>query len=805
MKQKYQLKQLSLVIASLFIVATPAIYAADNDKTSSTDVGKITVEGKEGGQATGLIQPEETPKARSSVNRDYIEKQSSTTNPFQLLNLMPGVNTYDVDGTGLFGGTIRVRGFNSDQMGFTVNGAPVNDSGNFAVYPQEYTDSENLCEVFVTQGSADTEAPHVGASGGNIGMSICVPEDKRRFRLLDSTGSNSLNKYYARYDSGLVLNNSFKFFISYSKAQADKFKGAGHADREHTDFNSRINMDNGSYIDTALMYNKAINNNYLALTKNQINQYGWNYDYGTVRPVHQPAVNGTAQNDTTYAPNANIFSGQNLGYYDYSLNPFKNLIYTMNGHFVLTSKSAIDVLPYFWYGYGTGGNELKTLSEGTGSTQLGGGVQDINGDGDTKDKVFVYSGSVTKTYRPGVTAKFTQQLDDQKIMLGLWLERARHQQTAPYTTIQANGNPTDVWLDSSTDYITTANGAVLNNGRNTMTINTGKSVFGQDTISLLQDKLTVQVGGRYSSIKRDLTNNPSIGSPGYYEISKDYSAFLPSLGLRYQLSEADSIFTNIAKDFKAPSNSVLMSLMSGGTYVNGVYTGGTMRQPAVDKETSVNLDVGIRHTSDKWTSSATVFLTQFKNRIATAYDANENVNTDYNVGDSTSRGFELESGYALTKNWNVYGSLSYIKTHMDSNIQWTATAQLPTAGKELPDTPNWLSGLNIQYTDANWYVFTQAKYTGKRYTTLVNDDAIGGYTTVNLGGGYKFDTFAWVKNPTIKFNVNNLFDSKYLSLNSGSGSGFTTNATAVNGIAASLPSFYTSPPRTFSITLMADF
>ena len=161
---QFKVTRLSLLISGLFIAASPLAHAAD-----TSDVGKVTVQGDAGGgQSTGLIQQEESAKARSSVDRGYIEKQSSTGNPYQMINLLPGVNSYDQDGTGLFGGNVRVRGFNSDQLGFTINGAPVNDSGSFAVYPQEYTDAENLCNIFVTQGSTDTEAPHVGASGGNI-------------------------------------------------------------------------------------------------------------------------------------------------------------------------------------------------------------------------------------------------------------------------------------------------------------------------------------------------------------------------------------------------------------------------------------------------------------------------------------------------------------------------------------------------------------------------------------------------------------------------------------------------------------
>ncbi|KAF1044247.1 MAG: Ferric enterobactin receptor [Herbaspirillum frisingense] len=803
-----KLTRLSLLISGLFMAGAPAAFA------QTTDVGTVTVQGNGGtAAATGLIQAEESPKARSSVNRDYMEKQSPTGNPYQMINLLPGVNTYDNDGSGLFGGNIRVRGFNSDQLGFTINGAPVNDSGSYAVYPQEYTDAENLYSIFVTQGSTDTEAPHVGATGGNIGMTTCAPEDKRRFRVTNAFGSNSLWKRFVRFDSGKLFDDKFKFFVSYSKTTADKFKGPGGAIKDHVDFGANLDLGQGSFVNGSFLYNKAVNNNYRSLTKAQIAQFGPGYDFGSRAPVHATPVAGTAQNDTTLAANSSI-AGDN--YYAYSLNPFENWLATVNAHFQLSPTSSVDIDPYFWYGFGTGGNQLQTVKEGgvAGASQLGGGARDVNGDGDRLDTVYAYEGSRTKTFRPGVTIKFNQQIDNHKLMAGYWYERARHQQTGPFSRIDSNGNISDMWQDTPDLWLRNADGSVLQY-RDTMTISTGKSAFLQDSISMLNDKLNVQVGARYSSIDRDFTNYPSTGSTGgatasnssagFYTVKKSYSDLLPSLGVRFQLDERQSVFFNAAKNFKAPGNFSYFGLLSGGSIVGGQLVGATQRDVPVDKETSWNYDLGYRYNTDKWMFSSSLFFIDYKNRIASAYNPVTASKTDFNVGDSTSKGFELESGYALTRNLSLYGSLSYIKSKMKDDMRNSATQYLPTADKEFPDTPNWLSGLSLQYQQDGWYVFGQAKYTGKRYSTLVNDDSLGGYTLFNAGAGATFASTSWMKNPTVRLNVFNLFDKKYLNLNGGSGSQFTTNAYPVNGISGSDPTFYIGAPRTFTVTLTADF
>ena len=80
-----------------------------------------------------------------------------------------------------------MRGMNSDQIGLSMDGIPINDSGNYAVYPNLLGDAENLEEVFVTQGSSEADGPHIGSSGGNIGLATRRPaKDFRRFRQADA-------------------------------------------------------------------------------------------------------------------------------------------------------------------------------------------------------------------------------------------------------------------------------------------------------------------------------------------------------------------------------------------------------------------------------------------------------------------------------------------------------------------------------------------------------------------------------------------------------------------------------------------
>lgn len=761
----------------------------------SSTVEKITVTGEGDKLGTGLMVDEDAPKARSTVTKAMLDKQRSGSNPFQALSYLPGVNASSVDATGLFGGNLRVRGFNSDQMGFTINGAPVNDSGNFAVYPQEYTDSENLCEMFITQGATDTEAPHVGASGGNVGMSTCGPRDQAGGRVAVSLGQLNYRRVFLRGDTGRI--GDAKAFLSYSKSQADKWKGPGKADRDHIDAGAEYTLGNTRF-NASLLYNRAINNNIGSMTLATLAAQGYFADFSDTPPQHAAPVAGKADKDVN--PPA--------AYYGYALNPFENYLLTAGAHVQLSPQLRVDVEPYFWYGYGTGGVQQTTLGESSGGTRLKGGLADINGDGDTLDTVIVYRGSVTETHRPGLTAKLSYTLDNHHLLAGVWLERADHKQTAPATRVDNSGHIGDPWLRDAGQLLKYADGSLYQN-RDVKTISTGQSAFVQDSIGLLGDKLQLVHSLSYRSIKRDFTNNPSglgaananpvDGSSGaYYEVHKSYSELLPGLNASYQFTPEVQGFVGLARNFKAPGNFEYFNLANGVTFVNGVGKLGSLAPLTVKAETSVNLDLGLRVKNDLLKASATAYYVEFKDRIARSYDPVTQVSHDWNVGDTTTKGLELELGTVPVAGFSAYASGSYTISTMNGDLAKTATTVYATRGKQMPDTPKGMAALGLQYASGPFVANLNGKYTSGRYLTLVNDLRIAGYTTVDANLAYQLPRFGFFKSPLVRLNVSNLFDRRYQLANSGSGSSMAFDASGN-------PTVYLGAPRFASVTLQSDF
>jgi iron complex outermembrane receptor protein len=790
--------RLSMVALACQLVCVSAAYAAEAAADAAADTTAkapetVTITGRKVGM--GLMVQEDVPKARSTVTAEELAKQRPTGNAYDALALMPAVNTYSYDATGLFGGGLTLRGFNSDQIGATINGVPVNDSGNFAVFPQEFVDQENTCTTFVTQGSTDVDSPQVGATGGNFGITTCDPEDVQRIRYMQTAGQLSMYKSYLRYDTGRFLDGKAKAFISVSHAETKKWKGLGKALRDHMDIGFNYDWDRFNYIHGTVLYNRAINNNFSTFNLADLKKNGYNYDYSTVFTGRAAPSPGKAGNDVLPA-NADSF-------YKLALNPFENVIASATGKFRLNDNTDIKIVPYYWYGYGTGGVEEKLYSESgflnPATGKLTAGV-DLNGDGDTLDKVLVYNGSVTRTQRPGITTSVVETLGDHQILAGVWYERATHRQTGPMTTIDADGNPKDAWLRD--DLIHRPDGS-LYESRDWKTISTAYQAFLQDTVSI-GDKFLLNVGVRNPHVKRDFTNyaNEGANSATTYNIQRTYEAWLPQFGARYRITNDDQIFASYAKNFRAAPNFVFAT--TGANVVINAAGQPVLVRDAIP-ETSWNLDVGYRHQGSILTTSATVFSVDYKNRQANSTDPNTLTSTYRNVGNVKNKGFELEVGNTPIAGWSVYGSLGYLKTEIQNDIAAGvangALLYLPTTGKEFPLAPKWKSALSVSYETNNWYIRGNAKFTGVQQATLMNDEEVPRYTLFGLDAAYQFPSWGAFKNPRISLNASNLTNREFRNP-----SGLQSNAQAYGAIKASTTTFYyLGAPRMVTGTLRVDF
>ena len=795
--QQTHIAQAAALVVGLWSVGVLAQANKDGEaapvpKDDSTRLGTITIIGAGDRLGAGQMLNEDATKTRSTVTRSATEKNRATENPYQALSLLPGVSSFSYDATGLFGGGLTIRGFNSEQLGFTVNGVPVNDSGNFAVYPQEYADQENLCTQTVTQGSPDIESPHVGATGGNVGLTSCDPEDKRRVRFSQTVGGLNLSRSYLRVDTGRFADGKAKVFLSYSHTQADKWKGKGEAKRDHIDAAFSYDISPDHRILGSILYNRAINNNIYSVSLADLNNpaRGYFYDFAETFPTRPAPVKGTAQVETSVTP----------GYYKLSYNPFENVVASLSGSFKLSNDVLLKVQPYLWYGFGNGALQQQLALREAGSfldrtTGTITGNVDLNGDGDTLDTVIMARASVTKTSRPGVTAEFNIFKGNHQIRAGAWFERADHRQTQPMVKVNQDGTSTDVWHQ---DGVILRPDGTPYQGRDTKTISTAYQLYLSDAITILDNKGLLTLGVRAPNVTRDVTNSANEGGATAYKIKESFSGVLPQIGMRYELAKGQQVFLNVAKNFRAPPNFAFFP-GSNVTITNGV---GVLRSD-IKAETSIVSDLGYRYQSRAFSLSASLFNVEFKDRQANAFDLQTQISAYTNIGKVSNQGLEVELGSGVFNGFSAYASLTSQKSEIKNDFQSTATRLYPTAGKELPLTPKTMVGLSLQYLQGPWYARLKAKHNGTQWADMMNTEEVPGYTTVDFDAGYRLGNIGPIGSAQIRLNISNLTDERDRSSGSGQAQ---LSRTAVGALPASGSVFYyLGAPRLVSLTFSGDF
>jgi len=727
----------------------------------------------------GLMSNQDAPKSVSQVSRDYIAKQNPSLNPMQLIALLPGANVSDSDPGGMTGGHISVRGMTEAQMGFTLEGFPINDIGNFAVYPQEIVDSENLQSIKLEQGSADLDSPHISSAAGAVNMYMIDPLTRMGGKVDMTYGSYNLTRGFARFDTGYIGHTNLRAYFSYSQGRQDHWRGPGYENKKHGEMKIVNDWGQGNRISLAVVGNSLQNDAYPSTTLAQWQTLG----------VHN-----------TYD---RYFTGSNSTYYKLHPNPFTNIYASMPSTFTLTDHLTLTETPYFWYGYGNGGGAFATnISRyNYGNTVVSGSIGDLH-----SGSPLLYNPSLTETYRPGAVTKLIWKQGINRLMVGYWMEYSKQTQTSPYSQIGADGTPLDPWGGGPN--------LVLSNGvtaqyRNTLTQTHVFQPFIGDSISLLHDRLTIDAGLKYSIVDRRGTNYLPDVSARY--VNQHFEKALPTAAVRYKLDSHNQVFFSVATNYRIPTN---YSLYDSGSWIASSHQYSTRATPNTQPEISISEEAGWRYQDDLISSSITYFHYNFTDRLFTQ-TITDPVSGAYwtsntNGGGEHSDGVDAEIGTRpIFYHLRPYVSVEYLHAVTDSNLaaaSGSTTDYMPTKGKKAPQSPDWQVGFGLDYDDGHLFGSFNLKYVARQYSTFMDDQSIPGYTRMNIGLGYRFNDVGLFKHPAIRLNLQNISDHVNLNwVNS-----VQTNATTTRGIfghtiRGAAPTYAIASPFAAIATFSSDF
>ncbi|WP_323641712.1 TonB-dependent receptor [Pectobacterium carotovorum] len=741
-------------ISGVCLSVVGALLAGSALAEEATDVGTINVQGQPLG--AGLMVQEDSAKSRSTVTKDALDKMPAAGNAIDKLKYTAGLNVSSNDASGLSGVSYTMRGMSADQVGLSSDGIPVNDSGDYAVYPNGMGDPENLEQIFVTQGSSEMDGPHIGASGGNIGLVSHRPAKEFGGFVKQTFGSNNLSKTFARLETG--KHNGFSSWLSYSYTDSDKWRGAGYSRADKVEWNGLYEHENGHSSSLIVKYNQQDTINYSTLSKQQFEQNGRKMDYATT-PVYNSR-------------------GQISQYYKLNRNNFETLNVTFTQKLQLRDNLALTLQPYY---FSTNGGSF-----GSGSASVLSATSDRAGNYDLSNLTSntYYRPSWTETWRPGITTKLKWDISDEHSLdIGYWFERARQRQTQPFIPIKSDGTPVNIsGKPGDANQVTDANGNVVQ-GRNQFTVTPAHKIWVQDTW-FFSPEWTFTGGLAYQHVERDGTNLGSLYNVAEKK-NKKYHEFLPSFNAAYRINTENQVFYNITRNMRTPPNYVLYNV---GDSIN------------TKPELSWNQELGWRFQDEDMLLSASLFFIRFTDRQISS----RNAAGDYemiNAGKVENKGLELEWSGKLPHNFNYFAAYTYTDTTQKNNLA-TGGSQLPTTGKQVANAPKNMLNLGLGYDDGLYYAGVNSRYVGSFYGDMTNDEKIGGRTVFDLSAGvYLPVDKKIVKSATLRFGVSNLFDKEYLD----SARSVSFNSRSYNGVSAGTPFYNVGEERTFNASLEATF
>ncbi|UDF04244.1 TonB-dependent receptor [Asticcacaulis sp. AND118] len=751
------------ILAGTALTGAFAAHSALAQSTGTQAVEEVTevvVSGQRNRSLEGLAVVQTVTKTRSSIDEQFIDKQLPGVAGLDAINLLPGVNFTSNDATGMSGGDITLRGFDAQRVSLTLDGMPVNDTGNYQIYTTQLPDSDLFSRVDVNLGTTDVDSPTAAASGGTLSYLTKKPLKEMGGQVKLGFGSYNYQREFVRFDTGEFGPFGTTSYLSASYNRTDKFKGPGNLERKQV--NGKVYQplgDNGDFVSAAFLYMESRNH---FIRRNSLAQ------------IQQDTIND-------YDETAGAGPGFNSNYYGYSINPTDtgNVRIQFKKH--LTDNLTFTFDPSFQYTLANGGG-TTTINEVTGQIGTAGvanpinreltGV-DINGDGRLSTSVRTYSPSNTKTRRFMVTSSLIWRINDNSVVRAAYsYDRGSHRQTGAYSLLNATGSITDEFSSERGN----ASPVLDKFGNNVQKRNRHSfaelSQFAINyTGTFFDNSLKFDIGLRAPKLTRDLNNycyqmntftaycstNPTAAADARaaagataaiqapVSFTKEYDKVLPNLGVSYKINNNQSIYASYAETLSAPRTDDLYD----------------SKIPNLVPEHGKTVDLGYRYSAAKVSANVAVWHTDFAHRIERAYDDVEQISTSTDIGDVTMQGFNAEVGFRPVEGLNIYASTSYTDSEIADNVKTSATAVQLTAGKKLNKYPKFAHAVRVNYETGNWDFGVQGKYTGDRYSTLLNTEIAPAYTVWDANVSYSFGNFGPMKDTQLQLNVKNLFDERY--------------------------------------------
>ena len=325
--------RLSVVI--VLSAASVAFAQKTRDSINSKDIEQVVLTG-----VADIAKDRKTPVAVSTIKEAVIVEKLGNQEFPEVLNTTPSV--YATKAGGSFGDSrINVRGFDQRNTAVMINGVPVNDMENGAVYWSNWAGLSDVTSAMQVQRGLGSSKLAIASVGGTINILTKSADKKREGNVMFGLGNAGYNKLLFSYNTGKGTTGwSSSFLMS---------RTAGSMYADGTEFE-------GYNYYWALGYQKGKHDFQFTIT-------------GAPQWHNQRSFSPTINNYLKYGKDGepNRKYNENWGYlngeeYSYTRNYYHKPVMSLNWDYKITDATKLSTVVYASFGRGGGTGTVGSTS-----------------------------------------------------------------------------------------------------------------------------------------------------------------------------------------------------------------------------------------------------------------------------------------------------------------------------------------------------------------------------------------------------------------------------------------------------------
>ena len=666
-------------------------------------------------------------RQQQQVTAEQIDYLPAGTSPLKAIEKLPGVNFQSADPFGSYEWSTRivVRGFNQNQLGFTLDGVPLGDMsyGNHnGLHISRAVPSEDVGRVSLSQGAGALSTASTSNLGGTLEFFTLEPAADFGGRVDLTGGSDSTRRIFGRFDTGALGGNGPRISLSAVDGTTDKWKGSGEQQQRMYSLKAVQPIGDTGSVTAYYNYSDRAERDYHDLSFDIIRRRGedwdnWAPDWSAAVAAAQACAasgfgNAVACDDAYW--DAAGLREDSIAYVGVDLPSDDGLSFSARVYMHQNEGQGLWGTPYVPT---PGGAPLSVRTT----------EYDID--------------------RKGALATVGWTLGGHALEAGVWIENNDFNQARRFYPESSLAGPTQSFTSFRSDPLLTQ----WEYAFETKTL----QYHLQDEFSL-GETLKFVAGFKGMKVENSATTITGPNKSGTIEAQEN---FLPQLGFTWAPWEGGELFGLAARNARA-----FVSANTAGPFSTSA-AGFVAIRDVLKPETSDTMELGWRFRGDSLEGVLAAYRIKFKDRLLAIQQGPGivgNPSVLANVGGVSTNGFEAAVNWRPMQHVAWFSSFAWNDSTFDQNYTTNGNVIL-VGGKTVPDAPEMMLKTELTYDNGMFFARADANYTDGRYYTFLNQGSVPSYTLFNASAGFRFAGLAMFEELSVQAAVTNIADKFYIS------------------------------------------